>query len=264
MPLSRAGGRPQAVHGRLDEAIKSGKKLRVLIVHAHHEPTSFNGALTREAVRTLEEAGHEVIVSDLYAMGFDPISDRRNFLSIANAERFSQQTEEAYASAHGTYAPDLQSEMDKLVWCDLLILQFPMWWLGLPAILKGWIDRVFALGRAYGGGRWFDRGWLAGKWAMCSMTVGGPAEQYSEVGFYMSAEEILLPVHRGILGFTGFTVIEPFIVYGLGRISPKDRSAYLASYRQRLLGLGDARTIDNPWSEDYEGFILKSAARKST
>ena len=42
--------------------------------------------------------------------------------------------------------------MDKLAWCEVLIFQFPLWWLGLPAILKGWVDRVFAVGRAYGGG----------------------------------------------------------------------------------------------------------------
>jgi NAD(P)H dehydrogenase (quinone) len=157
----------------------SGKR-RVLIVHAHHEPSSFNAAMTREAVAALEEAGHEVIVSDLYAMGFNPVSDRRNFVTTVDQLRLHQQAEEAYASAHSGFAPDLQAEMDKLAWCDALIFQFPTWWLGLPAILKGWVDRVFAVGRAYGGGRWFDRGFFAGKLAMCSVTVGGRPELYSE------------------------------------------------------------------------------------
>ena len=127
--------------------------MRVLIVHAHHEPTSFNSSMTREGVVALTEAGHEAIVSDLYAMEFDPVSDRRNFLTVADPNRLRQQTEEAHASAGNGYVPDLQAEMDKLLWCDVLIFQFPIWWLGLPAILKGWVDRVFAVDHAYGGGR---------------------------------------------------------------------------------------------------------------
>lgn len=100
--------------------------MRVLIVYAHHEPTSFNGAMTREAVDTLTEAGHEAIVSDLYAAGFDPVSDQRNFVNSADPDRLRQQTEEAHASEHRGFVPDLQAEMDKVAWCDLLIFQFPL------------------------------------------------------------------------------------------------------------------------------------------
>src|SRR4051812_25824063 len=140
--------------------------MRVFIVHAHHEPTSFNAAMTRTAREALNERGHRVIISDLHAMGFDPVSDRRNFITMANPERLKQQEEEALASRSNGYAPELQVEMDKLAWCDLLIFQFPLWWLGPPAILKGWIDRVFAVGRSYGGGRWFDTGLHRGKQAL--------------------------------------------------------------------------------------------------
>src|SRR5262245_66502613 len=59
--------------------------MRVLIVHAHHEPKSFCSALFRQAVQTLSEAGHEVVISDLYSERFDPISDRRNFSSVFDA-----------------------------------------------------------------------------------------------------------------------------------------------------------------------------------
>jgi NAD(P)H dehydrogenase (quinone) len=234
--------------------------MRILIIHAHHEPTSFNGAMTREAVAALGEAGHEVIVSDLYAMGFDPVSDRRNFTTVADPDRLRQQTEEAYASAHEGYAPDLQIEMDKLAWCEVLILQFPIWWLGMPAILKGWIDRVFAVGRAYGGGRWFDRGVLAGKRAMCSVTLGGPSEIYSDVGWYGPIEDILFPIHRGIFQFAGLTVIEPFVVYGQNRAGQEERAANLQRYRERLLSLEHAPTLETPRTADYEGFVRKSAA----
>ena len=121
--------------------------MRVFIVHAHHEPTSFNAALTEAGAVALRRAGHDVVVSDLYAMRFDPVSDRRNFRTIADASRLKQQAEEEYASGRNGFSPSLQTEMDKLDWCDALIFQFPLWWLGLPAILKGWVDRVFAVGR---------------------------------------------------------------------------------------------------------------------
>ncbi len=136
-------------------------------------------------------------------MGFDPVSGRSNFLTMASSERLDQQAEEAHASLHNGYAPVLQAEMDKVSWCDVLIFQFPIWWLGLPAILKGWVDRVFAVGRAYGGGRYFGRGVFAGKRAMCSVTVGGTLEVYCDGGVYGAIENILFPIHRGIFGFTG-------------------------------------------------------------
>jgi NAD(P)H dehydrogenase (quinone) len=234
--------------------------LRVLIVHAHHEPTSFNGALTRHAVEVLTAAGHETVVSDLYAMGFDPVSDRRNFTTVADPERLKQQAEEALASASDGFAPELQAEMDKVAWCDAMIFQFPIWWLGLPAILKGWVDRVFAVGRAYGGGRFFDRGRFVGKRAMCSLTVGGPAEVYSEAGAYASIEAILFPIHRGVFQFTGFTVVEPFVVYGPNRIDEDERRAYLLRYRERLLGLDSAPAITVPSSADFQGFVSRAAS----
>jgi NAD(P)H dehydrogenase (quinone) len=234
--------------------------MRVFIVHAHHEPASFNGAMTREATAALTAAGHEVVISDLYAMGFNPVSDRRNFLTVKDPTRLRQQAEEAYAAEHDGFAPDIQAEMDKLFWCDVLILQFPLWWFGLPAILKGWVDRVFASGgRIYGGGRWYDRGVFVGKRAMCSVTVGGPAAMYSERGLNGAIGAILFPINHGMLYFTGFTVIEPFLVHGPVRISPEERVAHLARYRQRVLDLGSAPTIAYPRLADYdENYVLKS------
>ena len=184
--------------------------MRVFIVHAHPEPQSFNSAMTREATRALRAAGHAVDLSDLYAMGFNPVSDRRNFVTVHNREYYRQQSEEAYAAAHDGFAPDIQAELDKLFRCDVLILQFPLWWFGLPAILKGWIDRVFASGgRTYGGGKWYDRGVFLGKRAMCSVTIGGEAPIYSEGGLNGPISSLLFPINHGMLYFTGFTVIEP-------------------------------------------------------
>jgi NAD(P)H dehydrogenase (quinone) len=232
--------------------------MRVLIVHAHHEPQSFNGAMTREATAALMASGNEVIVSDLYAMKFDPVSDRRNFITVKESSRLRQQNEEAYAAEHDGFEPALQTEMDKLAWCDTLILQFPLWWFGMPAILKGWIDRVFAVGRAYGNRRWFDVGVFAGKRAMCSITVGGLEPVYTDRGINGPIGSILFPINHGILGFTGFDVVEPFLVYGPSRISHEQRVSHLERYRKLVVNLNAAPVIAGPKTADYdENLVLK-------
>jgi NAD(P)H dehydrogenase (quinone) len=234
--------------------------LKVFIVHAHPEPRSFNGAMTREAVAALKAAGHEVVVSDLYVMGFNPVSDRRNFTTVHDPAYYRQQAEEAHAVQHDGLAADLAAELGKLFWCDALILQFPLWWFGLPAILKGWIDRVFVSGgKVYGGGKWYDRGVFAGKRAMCSLTIGGPPPIYSERGLNGPIADILFPVNHGMLYFTGFTVIEPFLVHAPVRIGAEERAAHLSRYRDRVLGLATAPTISYPRLEDYDSsYVLKA------
>lgn len=237
--------------------------MRVFIVHAHPEEKSFNGAMTRAATAALVTAGHEVQVSDLYRMGFDPVSDRRNFRTVQDADYFKQQAEEAYAAAHDGFAPEIVAEQEKLFWCDALILQFPLWWFGLPAILKGWVDRVFAAGgRIYGGGRWYDRGVLAGRRAMCSLTIGGPPPIYSEHGLNGPIDAILFPINHGMLYFTGFSVVEPFLVHAPARMSDEARAAELIRYRDRVLSLERAPTIAYPRLDDYdERHVLKSSRR---
>ena len=142
--------------------------MKVFLVHAHPEPNSFNASMTSFAKQILEGCGHEVIISDLYAMRFNPVSDRHNFLSIKDPDYLKLQVEELHASREHAFAPDIHAEMEKLLWCDCLILQFPLWWFSLPAILKGWVDRVFAMGRTYGGERFYFKpvhyGSLAERW----------------------------------------------------------------------------------------------------
>jgi NAD(P)H dehydrogenase (quinone) len=208
--------------------------MNVLIVYAHHERSSFCAAMLRTARAALHAAGHGTVVSDLYAMGFDPVSDRRNFTTVANAARLRQQAEEAHAHREGGFVPALQAEMRKLAACELLIFLFPIWWLGLPAILKGWVDRVLAVGVAYGGGRYFSGGVMRGKRAMCIVSTGGLPAAYDGSGHYAAIETVLYPVHRGIFEFTGFEVLPPFVAYGPNRVDDEERAAMLAALRARL------------------------------
>jgi NAD(P)H dehydrogenase (quinone) len=234
--------------------------MNVLIVLAHHEPTSFTAALAHHGASALRGAGHEVEVVDLYAMNFNPVSDRRNFVAAANPDRLDQQVEERLASATDGFSPDLQDQMDRLDACDVLILQFPIWWLGMPAIMKGWIDRVFVLGRTYGGGRWFDRGMMRGKRAMLAVTIGGTEAAYSPDGIYGRAADALRPINHGVLAFCGFDVIEPFLAYAPARKSDREREEDLSAYAERLLHIDSASRLPTVRSDDYEHFVLKRPA----
>src|SRR3989338_2135414 len=121
---------------------------KVLIVYWHPEKQSFNGAMFRKAVETLGEAEYEVKTTDLSEEPqFNPVSGRNNFTTVSDEGFFKQQMEEMYATDHNGFAPDIEAEIQKLEWCDLVIFQFPLWWFSLPATMKGWVDRVLAMKR---------------------------------------------------------------------------------------------------------------------
>jgi len=208
--------------------------MNVLIVYAHPEPQSMNGAMVHTAIAALEAAGHRVKTSDLYSMQFNPVSDRSNFTSVHNAAFFKQQLEETHATAVNGFAPLINEEQEKVEWCDLMILQFPLWWFSMPGIMKGWVDRVFAMGRMYGHGRIYETGVCSGKKALLSITTGGPEDNYITGGLNGSLAGILRPIHRGILQFTGFSVLAPQVVYGPARMTEEQRTHTLAAWSSRL------------------------------
>lgn len=208
--------------------------MNVLLVLAHPERRSFNGAMFDVAQTTLENAGHTVVTSDLYRMGFDPVSSRHNFTSVHNPDYLKLQAEEQLASETDGFADEVEAEIAKVEAADLMIWQFPLWWFGLPAILKGWVDRVFAMGRAYGNGHIYETGKFKGKRALLSLTTGGPADAYLENGFNGDLNAILRPIQRGILNFTGFSVLQPQLVHGPVRVDDAQRQAWLAQWAQRL------------------------------
>lgn len=212
--------------------------MHVLIVYAHPEPKSFNGAMKDVALETLRGAGHEVVVSDLYAMAFQPVAGRGDITGARdNPDVFSLAREQTRAVETHSLAADIVAEQAKLARADLVIFQFPVWWFGMPAIMKGWADRVFARGFAYLPGRKYDTGMFAGKLAMVAATTGTSADTYAPDGIDGDILSVLWPVHNGLLRYTGFDVVEPFVAYMPGRVEPAERASYLAAYRHRLLNL---------------------------
>ncbi|MBK3758206.1 NAD(P)H-dependent oxidoreductase [Stutzerimonas frequens] len=200
--------------------------MNVLLVYAHPEPRSLNGALKEFAVQRLQAAGHQVQVSDLYGMGWKAAIDAGDNLDRDPEARFDASEDSRRAFASGRQSPDIAAEQDKLRWADALILQFPLWWFSMPAILKGWVDRVYAYGFAYGVGehsdaRWGDRygeGSMVGKRAMLIVTTGGWDSHYSPRGINGPIEDLLFPIHHGILHYPGFDVLPPFLVHRTSRI----------------------------------------------
>lgn len=211
--------------------------MRVLLVTATLDSRSFNAAMQETALDALAAAGHEVRVSDLYAMGFDPVPRASDFADPGNPDHLRYDIEQRRAYETGTFAPDIAAEIDKLDWCELLILQFPLYWFGLPAIMKGWVDRVFVNGHVYGGGKWYDRGGLKGRRAMLAFSTGCYPTMCGPDGINGDMEIILWPIQNGILRFCGMSVLEPHIAYSIAYRDDAGRKSALADYAARLAGI---------------------------
>lgn len=211
--------------------------MNVLIVHAHNEPQSFNAAMKDLAVATLTATGHEVEVSDLYAMGFNPVASAADFTQRANRDYLVYAMEQRNAVATGTLAPDIASELEKLRRADFILFNFPIYWFGMPAILKGWIDRVFVSGVCYGGRRIYNHGGLAGKRAMLAFSLGGREHMFGPGAIHGELETLLRPIEQGMLGYVGLTVLPHFAAFHVPYIGDEARAECLGRYRQHLLTL---------------------------
>lgn len=114
--------------------------MKALIVFAHPRRGSFTHALVERLEKALDKKGYEVNTRDLYAMNFDPILKGEDAIHVED---------EKFVRDNNTYPADVQVEMDLIEASDLLIYVFPIWWNGMPAIMKGYVDRVFQHGFAY-------------------------------------------------------------------------------------------------------------------
>jgi NAD(P)H dehydrogenase (quinone) len=185
-----------------------------------------------------------------------------DFLSIA--------TEQTRAYQTGTLASEIVIEQKKVGRADLIILPFPIWWFGMPAILKDWADRVLARGFAYIAGRKYDTGMLRGKSAMVAATTGTSADTYAPDSIDGDIHAVLWPVHNGLLRYCGLDVIEPFVAYMPGRVGAEERKRYLHDYRARLLDIENAPKLFFHPAGDYgrnerlrPGVIARSGVQRN-
>lgn len=212
---------------------------KVLIVFAHPDPASLNRQLVDVAVQTLQQQGHEVMTSDVYGMGWKAVFDEHDFPTRADPDRLSFVQESGHSYSSGRQVADIEAEQQKVLAADAVILQFPLWWYSMPAILKGWVDRVWAYGLAYGyqgaGNRFrYGDGAFKGKRALLSVTVGGPAVEYSPRGINGPLEQLLFPITHGTLFFPGMDVLPTHAIYGTARMTAETVAAAKAAWRERL------------------------------
>jgi NAD(P)H dehydrogenase (quinone) len=241
------------------------QKKNIFIVYAHPEPRSLNGALKDCAVSHLRNAGHQVEVSDLYAMGWRAEADVRDFPHKDPGDRLFYHSASKEAFLAGTQAPEIKAEQEKLIWMDALIIQCPMWWFSLPAILKGWVDRVYARRFAYGVGyhgyERYGEGILKGKRALLSMTIGPEEEHYSTRGVHGNMDDLLFPITHGILYYPGMDVLPSHLIYRAAAMPADGFEPVEKAFQERLDGLFTDKPIAfRPQNGgDYdEQFRLKS------
>jgi NAD(P)H dehydrogenase (quinone) len=218
--------------------------MNVLWVYAHPDPQSLNAALRDDGLRLLQEDGHEVVLSDLYAMNFKPTLDHDDVGDLPDPPpQLSRATKAAYQQQ--TLSADIRAEQAKLLAADTLVLQFPLWWYSTPAILKGWIDRVLAKGFAYGlrdperPGRTFryGDGPLSGRRAQVITTIGSPAPAMGPRGINGQLDQVLFPLLHGTLFYVGMDVLPPLAIHGADRVSTDDYDAALTTPEHRLRDL---------------------------
>jgi NAD(P)H dehydrogenase (quinone) len=200
--------------------------------------------------------GYDVMQSDLYGMRWKAVFDEDDFPARKDRDRLSFIDESGHSYASGQQAADIAAEQQKVLAADAVILQFPLWWFGMPAILKGWVDRVWARGLAYGyrdaGNRYrYGDGAFKGKRALLCVLVGGPQEDYAPRGINGPLDQLLFPITHGTLFFPGMDVLPTYAVYGAARITTESLAAAKNGWRLRLEGIFKDAPI--PFREQNSG-----------
>lgn len=206
---------------------------RALIVHAHPESRSFSSAQADAVAEQLKADGMAVDRLDLYAGHWNPVLDRSQF--DAEAEYFKPQTQQMAAVTEGRLGQPVEAHLRRLQEADLLVLSFPLWWFSMPAIMKGWIDRVFVMGATFGGDHGiFAEGGMRGKNAMLVVTTGGSEHAFAPdaADGYGDMQSFLFHIHRGMLEFVGYNVLPPVITYSPARLDAATRTAALQRARE--------------------------------
>lgn len=222
----------------------SGHRRTVLWVYAHPDDRSLNGSLHRAGVDALLNAGHDVVVSDLYRMAWNPVLSMDDYGGVIDPPpQISRASQRAYDA--GVLPTDVAAEQRKLLDADAVIFQFPLWWYSVPAILKGWIDRVFVKGFAYGipdpenprrTYRYGD-GPLSGRRALVITTTGSPVAAVGPRGVNGQLDQVLFPLLHGTLWYVGMDPLPPLGIHSADRVSPEahDRATGMVADTVRRL-----------------------------
>lgn len=186
--------------------------MKHLIIYAHPNQESLNGQFKQCIEKTLKEQEHEAVVRDLYQLEFNPV------LSI----------EDMMGQRNGTVDDRIEKEQEYISWADVVTFIHPIWWTGMPAIMKGYIDRVFSYGFAYRYDQGIQKGLLTGKQAIILNTHGKSNEEYTAIGM---DKALLLTSDKGIYSYCGFQIKEHFFFDKADRATPEAIETWLSRIR---------------------------------
>jgi NAD(P)H dehydrogenase (quinone) len=187
--------------------------MRVLIVLAHPRPDSFNHALARELCAGLADAGHEVDLADLYSEGFRPELDAGDFRTFGQ----------------GATPPDIQTYQERVSAAQALAFVFPVWWFSPPAMVKGFVERVFFEGFAFRFGRGGRVvGLLNHEKALVMNTGGASSAMVQLFGFAKPLDQTFC---EWTLKFCGIRKVHRVLFHGTTDASEAERARYLSEAR---------------------------------
>lgn len=208
-----------------------------LIILAHPDRQSFNGAWADATEAAARALGDTVLRSDLCQMGFDAVEGPQHHASHPASAPFDPLKAHEASVAADRLPEDVATELAKLRAADRLVFHFPIWWFAPPAVLKGWFDRVFVHGLLHTADQRFDTGLFRSKPALFCVTTGCRAEESAFNGKEGDISMLLWPTAY-TLRYLGFDVLEPRIAHGVhGYHTGKDEQ----DLRQRLSGVLDAQ-----------------------
>jgi len=182
--------------------------MKHLVVYAHPYSKSFGKAIVETIEKEILSKGSEVRVRDLNELDFDSVLKGSDLLNLQS----------------GNYAADIVLEQEHIKWADIITFVYPVWWAGMPAILKGYVDRVFANGFAFTYGENGPIGLLKGKRALLFSTTGFPSNIYEQIGMHKSMQQTS---DEAIFNFCGIEVIQHLFFGGIPTSSENDREEYL-------------------------------------
>ncbi len=227
--------------------------MKFYIILAHPESKSFNSSIAKEAFNHLLESGHEVRFNNLYKNNFNPLLSRKDFQIQSNNELVQFPKAQLESFTNNSTSPDIKKEHDNIEWSDIIILQFPLWLYGMPAILKGWCDRVLSEGFAHQPSKniWFDNSCLNNKKLLLSITTNGRRNTFSHNGRHGSLDIILWPIINAF-SFSGFKIIKPFIAFNVLRIRDTDRNSIINNFKDLLNNINKANLVNIHILNDYK------------
>ena len=209
--------------------------MNVLVVSAHDDTKSYVAALHNTTLGVLERAQHTVTVTDLYAQQFNPVASSIDFKTSSGTHSNYMFEQQRAVNTGSGFSPDVDGEMKKVTDADLIIIHFPLWWGGPPAILKGWFERVFAMGFAWNADNRYSEGLLRGKKVLITVSVGDPDSYYTSEGMHgATVEQHLYGLLHSTLAFCGLDVYRPFIVQNVTAAGQDELEQNIQSYRDLL------------------------------